>query len=98
MFTIRSKFQVIRWFFIILYIFWNFVNKKKGSQAEKEARVSEIISELRLESSYNTLVGGDLLKGISGGERKRTSIGVELITNPPLIMLDGIFFSINKKV
>lgn len=35
------------------------------------------------------MVGGDLLKGISGGERKRTSIGVELITNPPLIMLDG---------
>lgn len=29
-----------------------------------------------------------MIKGISGGERKRTSIGVELITNPPLIMLD----------
>jgi ATP-binding cassette, subfamily G (WHITE), eye pigment precursor transporter len=28
------------------------------------------------------------LKGISGGERKRTSIGVELITNPNLIFLD----------
>jgi len=39
-------------------------------------------------------VGGDLLKGISGGERKRTSIGVELITDPPLIMLDGKIFSI----
>ncbi len=32
------------------------------------------------------------MKGISGGERKRTSIGVELITDPPLIMLDGKFF------
>jgi ABC-type multidrug transport system ATPase subunit len=28
------------------------------------------------------------MKGISGGERKRTSIGVELITNPSLIFLD----------
>jgi ABC-type multidrug transport system ATPase subunit len=27
-------------------------------------------------------IGGPLIKGISGGERKRTSIGVELITNP----------------
>jgi ABC-type multidrug transport system ATPase subunit len=29
-----------------------------------------------------------LIKGISGGERKRTSIGVELITDPNLIFLD----------
>jgi ABC-type multidrug transport system ATPase subunit len=29
-----------------------------------------------------------LVKGISGGERKRTSIGVELITDPQLIFLD----------
>lgn len=62
--------------------------KLPGSQAQKNARVSEIISELRLENCQNTLVGNDLVKGISGGERKRTSIGVELITNPPLIMLD----------
>lgn len=27
-------------------------------------------------------------KGISGGEKKRTSIGVDLITNPSLIFLD----------
>jgi ABC-type molybdate transport system ATPase subunit len=30
-----------------------------------------------------------LKKGISGGERKRTSIGVEIITDPSLIILDG---------
>lgn len=27
-------------------------------------------------------------KGISGGEKKRTSIGIDLITNPSLIFLD----------
>ena len=28
------------------------------------------------------------MKGISGGERKRTSIGYEMITNPSLLILD----------
>ena len=36
----------------------------------------------------DTLIGNVIIKGISGGERKRTSIGVELITNPSLIFLD----------
>lgn len=35
-----------------------------------------------------TKIGGPLVKGVSGGERKRTSIGVELITDPNLIFLD----------
>lgn len=33
-------------------------------------------------------IGSTLKKLISGGERKRTSIGVELITDPSLILLD----------
>ena len=28
------------------------------------------------------------MKGVSGGERKRCSIGVELITDPQLVFLD----------
>ena len=36
----------------------------------------------------NTKIGGPLIKGVSGGERKRTSIGVEIITDPKMIFLD----------
>lgn len=51
-------------------------------------RVDEIVKELRLNKCQNTKIGGPLVKGVSGGERKRTSIGVELITDPNLIFLD----------
>jgi ATP-binding cassette subfamily G (WHITE) protein 2 len=36
----------------------------------------------------DVLIGGLLIKGISGGERKRTSIAFELISDPQVIMLD----------
>jgi ABC-type multidrug transport system ATPase subunit len=39
-------------------------------------------------SVADTMIGSVMQKTISGGERKRTSIGVELITNPSLILLD----------
>jgi ABC-type multidrug transport system ATPase subunit len=47
-----------------------------------------MISELGLEDCADTIVGGALIKGISGGQRKRTSVGVELVTKPALVFLD----------
>ncbi len=51
-------------------------------------RVQQILEDLKLSKCEDTKIGGPLIKGVSGGERKRTSIGVELITNPSLIFLD----------
>lgn len=62
--------------------------KLKGPIDKKLKRVDDIITELRLNKCQNTKIGGPLVKGVSGGERKRTSIGVELITDPYLIFLD----------
>lgn len=33
-------------------------------------------------------MGTQLIRGISGGERKRTNIGMELIIDPPVLFLD----------
>lgn len=51
-------------------------------------RIDELIDSLKLNKAADTKIGGPLVKGVSGGERKRTSIGVELITDPSLIFLD----------
>jgi len=34
------------------------------------------------------MVGSIFQKGMSGGEKKRTAIGVEIITNPKILFLD----------
>ena len=55
---------------------------------ETKETTKEILQDLKLVKCQHTKIGGDLIKGVSGGERKRTSIGVELISNPSLIFLD----------
>uniref|UniRef100_A0A7S3CZZ8 ABC transporter domain-containing protein n=1 Tax=Palpitomonas bilix TaxID=652834 RepID=A0A7S3CZZ8_9EUKA len=58
------------------------------SKAEKEKAVDHVIDELGLQKCAHTRIGNTEKRGISGGERKRTSIAVELITDPSLIFLD----------
>jgi ABC-type multidrug transport system ATPase subunit len=49
---------------------------------------NRMLEELGLTHCADTVVGGPLLKGISGGERKRTSVGVELVVRPKMVFLD----------
>ncbi|KAK3200053.1 hypothetical protein Dsin_023468 [Dipteronia sinensis] len=60
----------------------------KMNRQQKYARVEMIIKELGLERCRHTRVGGGFVKGISGGERKRTSIGYEILVDPSLLLLD----------
>ncbi|CAM8955763.1 unnamed protein product [Rhodiola kirilowii] len=58
------------------------------TRRQKYARVETIIKELGLERCRKTKVGGGFVKGISGGERKRTSIGYEILVDPSMLLLD----------
>lgn len=53
-----------------------------------EELVNKTLADLGLTVCADVMIGGALIKGISGGQRKRTSVGVELITKPPLLFLD----------
>eukprot|EP01087_Luapelamoeba_hula_P022636 TRINITY_DN8165_c0_g1_i1.p1 TRINITY_DN8165_c0_g1~~TRINITY_DN8165_c0_g1_i1.p1 ORF type:complete len:719 (-),score=140.48 TRINITY_DN8165_c0_g1_i1:90-2246(-) len=61
--------------------------RKLGSK-EKASRVNEVLSELGLHRCAGTIIGGPFMRGVSGGERKRTNIANEIINNASLIFLD----------
>jgi ABC-type multidrug transport system ATPase subunit len=55
---------------------------------ERKQLVEEVILELSLKEAADTRIGNHAHKGCSGGEKRRTSIGVQLLSNPSLIWLD----------
>lgn len=58
------------------------------NHSEMMPLVDDMISSLGLKDCCNTMAGSDIIKGISGGQKKRTSIAAELVTNPAITFLD----------
>lgn len=50
--------------------------------------VDAVIAELGLEKTRNTVIGDERVRGVSGGERKRANVGVQLISDPAVLFLD----------
>ena len=56
--------------------------------AVRDERVRTILEALALVDCADTLIGSEKRRGVSGGERKRAAVAVELIAQPPLLFLD----------
>ncbi|BAT88987.1 hypothetical protein LR48_Vigan272s003600 [Vigna angularis] len=61
---------------------------KEMTPKDRELRVESLLQELGLLHVADSFVGDEDNRGISGGERKRVSIGVDMIHNPPILLLD----------
>ncbi|KAL0908598.1 hypothetical protein M5K25_023100 [Dendrobium thyrsiflorum] len=58
------------------------------SKSEKRERAEQVIIEMGLQDAMETRIGGRSKKGISGGQRRRVSICIEILTRPKLLFLD----------
>jgi ATP-binding cassette subfamily G (WHITE) protein 2 len=59
-----------------------------SARAEREEREAQVMELVGITHCANTLVGDTRVKGISGGERKRLCVAIELLTKPRLLFLD----------
>lgn len=58
------------------------------SKEEKYSRAEEVLLKMGLKDCAENLVGSDLIKGISGGEKRRVSIAIQVLTDPRVLLLD----------
>lgn len=60
----------------------------KMPREEKRALVESTIMEMGLQDCADTVIGNWHLRGVSGGEKRRVSIALEILMRPRLLFLD----------
>ncbi|XP_020574392.1 ABC transporter G family member 6-like [Phalaenopsis equestris] len=58
------------------------------SKSKKKSRVQTLIDQLGLRRAAKTIIGDEGHRGVSGGERRRVSIGTDIIHDPIILFLD----------
>ncbi|ORY74754.1 P-loop containing nucleoside triphosphate hydrolase protein [Leucosporidium creatinivorum] len=58
------------------------------TKAQCEARAEEVMRMLGLKLCADNVVGGELIKGISGGEKRRLSLAIQLLSDPSVLIAD----------
>jgi ABC-type multidrug transport system ATPase subunit len=58
------------------------------SRELREEAVSSLLAQLGLEHVASTLVGDAKTRGVSGGQKKRLAVAVELVTRPSVLLMD----------
>uniref|UniRef100_H2Z7L7 ABC transporter domain-containing protein n=1 Tax=Ciona savignyi TaxID=51511 RepID=H2Z7L7_CIOSA len=64
------------------------LSTKKHNAEARKLKVNDVIEQLGLQACADTPVGNEFVRGVSGGERKRVNIGMEMILDPPVLFLD----------
>lgn len=62
----------------------------KMSKTERRAKVETVITDLGLSDCADTKIGNNVQRGCSGGEKRRTSIGIQLLADQPVVSLSSL--------
>ena len=58
------------------------------SDEEIDRRIDRVLKQLHISHIRGSLIGSPAHKVVSGGERKRVNVAMELLTDPPVLFLD----------
>ncbi|XP_050406393.1 ATP-binding cassette sub-family G member 5 isoform X1 [Patella vulgata] len=53
-----------------------------------DKKVQQVINDLGLKNVADSVIGGSVDRGISGGERRRVTIAIQLLQDPDILLLD----------
>jgi ATP-binding cassette subfamily G (WHITE) protein 2 len=70
-------------------------NTSKDVQLTK---IEEVINKMGLNECRDIIVGDSRTKGISGGEKKRLCVAIELLTDPKILFLDEPTSGLDSKI
>jgi ABC-type multidrug transport system ATPase subunit len=60
------------------------------SWEERETRINKLLADFGIAHVKDSPIGGPMLKGISGGQKKRVALAIEVLAEPRLLLLDGM--------
>eukprot|EP00172_Hildenbrandia_rubra_P000775 Plantae.Rhodophyta-Hildenbrandia_rubra.ctg1434.p1 GENE.Plantae.Rhodophyta-Hildenbrandia_rubra.ctg1434~~Plantae.Rhodophyta-Hildenbrandia_rubra.ctg1434.p1 ORF type:complete len:677 (+),score=142.49 Plantae.Rhodophyta-Hildenbrandia_rubra.ctg1434:423-2453(+) len=58
------------------------------NKEDRKPRVDSVLKVLGLQDARKIRVGGTFFRGLSGGQRRRLAIGIELLAKPAVLLLD----------
>ncbi|KAK3800297.1 hypothetical protein RRG08_062494 [Elysia crispata] len=58
------------------------------TSSEIEKKVQSVIEDMGLRHVADSRIGGTIVRGVSGGEKRRITIGVQLLRDPEILLLD----------
>ena len=74
----------------VLKINADFRLSRHTSTELKDQIVKDVMKLLGLYDIRHTIIGDERRRGISGGQKKRVNIGMELVAQPSMLFLDGM--------